>query len=89
MRIVVEYDDVVSKELMEKAKGIKTYYEFVDIADKYGWNETITAFRNTHEYYNEDKVEDYINDYFDSIIQDVIEKTLIIEKFRLSKKNMV
>jgi hypothetical protein len=82
MKIIIKCDEFVSKELMEKAKGIKHYNEFAEIANEYGWKKTLAAFYITHIKYNEYKVEEILtNECFDRLIQYVVEDALEAEKF--------
>ena len=81
MRITVNFNEYVSNGLREKMENISSYDEFVGIADEYGWNEALTAFKQTHNKFNEDEVVTMLEDtFFAELIQYVIENTLEAER---------
>lgn len=81
MRIILNFNEYVSNELMVKASKVNTYEEFTTIANEYGWNEALTAFKQTHDKFNEDEVVNMLEDtFYTELIQYVIENTLEAER---------
>ena len=81
MRVVSKFNNaIVCKELMEKAQNISNLDDFDRLSNEYGLEATITAFRNTHEHFNDDYyIEESLENYFyDELIGDVVERTLSI-----------
>lgn len=64
MKIYFEVEECRNTELLEKMGQIKSYEEFAELAEEYGWNECVDAFAAANEWFDIDWIKDRLIEAF-------------------------